>query len=67
MVKQLNYVWLTAKMTALQLQNISSTLVVLGTSPRHALLFLSLGIGKFYCDVITEAVYAYQHFDQHLL
>ena len=30
-------------------------------------LFLSHGVGKFYCDIITEAVYAYQHFNRHLL
>ena len=46
----------------------------------HALFFLLIASGmcmhysfyhmvlvKFYCDVITEAVYAYQHFDRHLL
>ena len=32
----------------------------------HALLFYHAVLVKFYCDVIIEAVYAYQHFDQHL-
>ena len=67
MVKQLNYVWLTAEMTAQQIQNTLSTLIASGTCPQHALLFLSLVLVKVYCDVITEATYAYQHFDQHLL
>ena len=38
-----------------------------GMFPRHGLLFLSRGVGKVYCDVIIEAVTAYQYFDQHLL
>ena len=36
----------------------------------HELLcysFYHVVLVKFYCDVITEAVTAYQHFDRHLL
>ena len=67
MVKQLNYVWLTAEITVQQLQNTSSTLIASSTCPPHVLPFYHIVLVKFYCDIITEAVYAYQHFDQHLL
>ena len=46
MVKQLNFVWVTAEVIASQLQNTSITLIASSTCPRHALLFLSRGIGK---------------------
>ena len=46
MVKQLNYVWLTAEITAYQLQNTLSTLIASGMCPRNVLLFLSRGVGK---------------------
>ena len=64
MVKQQNIVWLTAEITAEQLQNTSSTLIAFSTCPQHVLLFLSRGIGKVYCDIITEAV---NSFNRHLL
>ena len=44
----------------------SGTLIALGTCLRHALLY-HVVLVKFYCDVITEAVTAYQYFDRHLL
>ena len=53
-VKQLNYVWLTAEITG--------ALIVSGTYP-WVYSFYHVVLVKFYCDIIAEAVYAYQYFD----
>ena len=55
MVKQLNYVWLTAENYSEAITNYIEYNSIHGMSPQHVYVFLSRGVGKVYCDVITRS------------
>ena len=46
MVKQLNYLWLTAEITVTTTKYIEYINRIYNTHPRNVLLFLSRGVGK---------------------